>query len=190
MFKGILPVEQAPVPQEAARAFHEIHLPALTSWRTIVNPFSHYVWQTKPPGAWVVLLRLDEYLLTSSDQVPLDVDYAHIYEMLTAHKSALLCRLDDAVGLIGIAVRQAHFDFVPWLPGVAADEATLESLDMEKIKEYCDGPEGLQLPSIINIEPADPLQNPITRRDWLKTCPTGLWLMSLKGEPAIYEVVS
>lgn len=196
MFKGITLADCSPNPQEAVTLISELKPPQLKSWKLIPNLFSPYIWQDKPPGKWVVIVRLDEWLISSSGDIPLDVDYQCVYDMLREHKAALLCRLDPDIGLIGFAVKSAIGPFTPLVPGFTASTAidirTLDAQGMETLveNEAAKWPEGLQKPAIIHVQAPHSLAQMEHRLSWLKQSSTGIWLVALKDEKLeIYEVL-
>ena len=190
MFKGLITVEMAPNSNEVATVVQAINLPALRSWRAIANPFSQYMWQAKPPGVWVVLLRFDEFLVTTSDAVPLDVDYAGVFDSLKAHKGALLARVDSTVGLIGIAIKTGTSEFMPWMPGLSIDETVLAQMSEEPEVPSFEIPEGLLPPAIIKVDLPTDLHTAGLRKDLLRLSPGGVWLMAGRAPLIIYEVLA
>lgn len=196
MFKGVTVYGDTPQPDEVLLELMSLPMPELKSWQLIPNPVSNFVWQVKPPGVWVNLLRYDELLVTSNPHVPLEVDYQHVYDMLGVHKAALLTRLDQDTGLIGVAVRKTNQPFTPLVPGFKAstlvDTSKLDASGVEQLSEEGhDWPKGLQKPSMIGMQAATSLLQPEHRKDWIRKCPEGIWLLNVyKSQLVIYEVFS
>ena len=188
MYRGLAPLEMTLDPQSTGDNLKVYNIPEARSWRNIPDFSKTFVWQVKPSGIWVILMRQDEQLITSSLSVPLDVDYGGIYDMLVDHKSALLCRLSETVGLIGIAASKAGERFIPMTPGFKGHTSALlvpdgsrDSAEVwEEVLAESDPawPEGLQKPSIIHIDSGLSLLEDEERRNWLEQCPEGLWLMA------------
>ena len=199
MFAGLTIPQQCSDPEGAVACMAQQPMPGISLWRDIPNMKTQYVWQAKPPGTWVVLLRFDQQLLTSDVNVPignnpLAVDYASVYAMLLKHRSSLLTRLDPVVGLTAVAVRQEDQPFTPCTPGFhAATLVNVQNLGLKGVENLSehghDWPEGLNEPSTIGIQPAFPLQQPDHRTDWLRKCPDGLWLLTTRQRLEIYEVL-
>ncbi len=196
MYKGITTCGDTPTPYEVFEEIVGLPMPTLQPWQNIAKPNSTFLWSVKPPGEWITLLRYDELLVTSDPNIPLEVDYEHVYAMLAEHKSALLARLDPEVGLIGVAARKPKQPFTPLMPGFSAtamiDPRTLDTTGVEQLSEKDhDWPEGLQKPSIIGMQAAFSLNNPVHRADWLEKYPEGIWLMNATSHALlIYEVLS
>jgi hypothetical protein len=196
MYKGITTHSETPDPKAVLDILFRQPRPVVDSWRAIVHPKASYLWEVKPPGRWVSILRHDELLVTTDPAIPLDVDYAHVFEMLKVHGAALLARLDSEFGLIAVAVSKPNEPFTPLIPGYHASalvdttSLTLEGIEQLSERGY-EWPEGLQKPSIIGMQAALALSSAEHRTYWLKACPEGLWLLSTASRQAltIYEVL-
>lgn len=200
MFAGLTIPEECASPEEAVACMRQQPMPNVYTWREIPNTRSQFIWTAKPPGVWCVLLRFDQQLLTSDSRVPIGdhpnaVDYAAVYEMLTKHRASILCRLQDDVGLTGVAVRHDGQPFTAWVPGFHANTMiNVRDLDTKGVEDLVEGehncPLGLNEPSTIGIQPAFSLEQPDHRADWLRKCPEGLWLLTTRQRLEIYEVLA
>ncbi len=200
-YRGLVPHDMTSNVETTVELLQAYDIPDSQSWRNIPNLGNTFVWQVKPPGVWVILMRQDEWLVTSNLHVPLDVDYEAVYTMLAAHKSALLCRLDSDIGLVGIAASKVGERFIPLIPGFlgAASKLMLPDGVVSNPAEVFDElvaendpswPAGIQKPSIIHLQSAHSLLQADHRLSWLKKCPEGLWLLT--SDPKgfqIYEVL-
>ncbi len=196
-FRGLTIWTLSQSPTEVMTDLEAQPLPTIRTWRAIPNTFGQFVWQAKPPGKWVVLLRFDEQLITSDADVPLEVDYAGTFDMLSEHRASLLARADPEIGLTAVAVRKRGQPFTPCTPGYFA-QTTIDArrLDLEGVEHLSatgySWPEGLNEPSVIGIQSAHSLGDPVHRRSWIERCPEGLWLLSVNKIEGlqIYEVLS
>lgn len=202
MFKGITTIASCSAPEAAADEFKLAPIPLLCDWRMAEDKRAQCLWQAKPPGHWVGLLRLDEYLVTTDPAIPPpdEVDYEAIYYMLTEHRASMITRFDciGGIGLIAVAVRKHGDPYTPCTPGYSAPENVplgeepQNPLGVESVqeKEYI-WPVGLHEPSIIGFNPLYILNLPEQREGWLKKCPEGLWLLNVRNRRLeIYEVLS
>jgi hypothetical protein len=194
-FRGVTTFEHSQRPEETAVALGTIEMPTIATWRAILNPHGSYLWQVKPPGEWVVLLRQHEELISSSEGIPLDVDYNHVFQMLASHNAVLLCRLDSKVGLIGIAARKPVGPFLPMMPGMFSINQDVSKMSAGGLAAVSQTghpwPEGLKKPAIIGIQSASSLISPAHRDSLLHTMPEGVWLLGVSGTHLrIFEVLS
>lgn len=195
MFKGITLIELAENPQLVQQTLDRVTCPTIHSWREMENPFRQFVWSVRPPGRWAAILRYGDWLFTSDPNVPLEVDWAHVYRMLGHHRAALICRLSE-IGLIAVAVQKFGDTPTPLMPGFTATGAIdLKTLDAEGIEQVAeqdhDWPEGLLKPEILHLQTAHSLQDPAHRQSWLEKCDEGLWLLTVtENQLKIFEVLS
>jgi hypothetical protein len=172
-------------------------IPDMRAWWQITNPFGQYLWMVKPPGEWMTVMRFDEWLVSSSPAVPLDVEWEKVFTMLKRHQATLLGRLSGA-GIIAIAVAGPDSPWLPLTPGyrmVVADPLSVLGAtedDLRSVSEdRMDWPAGLLEPSIIHMQSAHSLKQREHRESWLAQYPEGMWLVSVQdGRFRVFEVLN
>ncbi len=206
-FKGLVTSEIAADLYEDHPVFTEIEkitFPQVESWRIMPEKegklYGQYAWTIRPPGVWVSVIRYEDVLIITNDEIPMSVveavDWGALYLMLRYHKATLFSRLHPDYGLIGIAAKQFDEPALPLLPGFTAttdqDLSQMDAKGVEMlIEQQHDWPGGLLAPSVLFVQQANSLKNPEHRASWIQKCPEGLWLMGvIEDELKIYEVLA
>ena len=198
-FQGITVAEIAAGRDDKRKAAVEsIVMPEVRSWRQMdprINPLGQVLWTGRPEGVWVAIMRYENELITTSADVPLDLEWARVYQML-AHHGATLFAVNGEQGLVAVGVSEKDNGIVPLMPGffvkTTIDPRTLDARGMERLSE--EGhlwPEGLVKPWILGMDKPSSLVNPEYRTHWLEQAPSGLWILAiLDGTMQVYEVLS
>ncbi len=206
VFKGVTVREM--VEQDAGRmaALDAVVVPEVVSWRAMappISPWGNFLWTARPPGTWVSLVRYEDELISSSASIPLDVDYAKVYEMLPVQGSALLARVSD-MGLVAVAVWHPTKGGTPLAPGFKANtkEDVLavarsgvlpagfaKAMVEELSEEGHDWPDGLMEPWVLWMKSAHDLG--IKHEEYVaQTQGNGIWLLTAaESALRIYEVI-
>ena len=206
-FNGITIKELVQEDPDRRKAMEDVHAPQVESWRRmspVLNTKGQFLWEVRPPGNWVSVLRYDRELISTSAAVPLDIDWAGIYEMLAIHKGVLHARCSPEVGLIAVAAQRPGEPATPLMPQFSAPGSVMSilNLDAKGLEELAEKepegwPVGLQMPSIIGMQAVFGLGRPeddpetLHRAHYLRQYPEGIWLLtSAIGRLHIYEVLS
>ena len=206
-FNGITIKELVQGDPDRRRAMEDVHTPQVESWRQmspVLNTKGQFLWEVKPPGSWVSILRYEQELISTSAAVPLDINWAEVYEMLAVHGGVLHARCSPEVGLIAVAAQRPGETAQPLMPQFTAPGSVVDILNMDAkgLEELTEqGPEGwpggLHMPSIIGMQAiwglGEPDDSPETlhRAHYLKQYPEGIWLLtSAAGRLHIYEILS
>ncbi len=198
MYKGITVLDLVDDPDKIS-VVEAVKFPEVTSWRLMpahVNPMSDFLWTAKPPGTWVALVRYEEELISTSANIPVEIDFEMIYDMLSVHGAGLLARTGE-LGLIAVAVYHPENGTVPLNPGFTAhvmyDITKLGPEGLETLSEKGhDWPEGLAEPWVLHMQSAHQLDQQAHRDTYLSQVGGhGLWLLKpVAGIMYIYEVLS
>ncbi len=153
-----------------------------------------FLWEVRPPGDWVGIVRFEEELISTSASIPLDVDYSAVWEMLAEHGCILLARVHEDTGLVAVAVKRPNEPYQPLMPGYFAHTAIdVTKLDVEGVErlseEGYDWPEGLLKPVIIGMQNSMSLGIEETVIRTRTEYPEGVWLLTVvQGRLDIFEV--
>lgn len=165
----------------------KVTFPVVHSKHYLPQTKGSMVWQVRPPGEWVGFVKVESLLLSTSAQIPLDVDYESVWRMLgdPIEYNQLLCRLSPEEGLIAFAVKRGPAPFEPLTPGFQAVSKSplIVSSEVEKERQLrelsqsgFDWPAGLQQPSIIHIQSPLPLFQTEHYVQYKMEYPEGIWL--------------
>ncbi len=198
-FQGITVAEiAAGKDEDRAAAVEAITMPVVRSWRQMdprINPLGQMLWTGRPEGSWVAVLRYENELITTSPDVPLDLEWDKVYQMLAGH-GATLYAVSGEQGLVAVAVSKAGKGAVPLMPGFFAhmtiDPRVLDAVGMERLSEEGhDWPKGLARPWILGMDKPSSLVITEHRQHWLAQAPAGLWILAMLDDTMqVYEVLS
>ena len=142
------------------------------------------------------MLRYEDELIVTDADVPLDVEWAKMHDMMKRHGTVLFCTV-GASGFVAVAIQSPGEAPTPLLPGFTArtlvDVTTLDASGLENLSETGhDWPEGLGKPSIIGLIKVASLKDPEHRLHYLKMVePFGIWvIVVVAGSLHVYEVLS
>ncbi len=197
-FRGLTTNEIAQLDPARAALIEKIVAPPVQSWRQmspLVNPLGQCLWLARPIGEWVTVLRYEDELIVSSADVPLELEWEKLHEMLRVH-GAILHAMLGLQGFTAVLVESPDGDQLPLMPGYFAGTVIdVKSLDKEGTEDLSeqghDWPEGLAEPWILALDKVASLVNPEHRKSYLKTVPYGIWVLAvLSGKVHVYEVLS
>ena len=175
----------------------EIEYPRIESWRTIPNTAAWRAKQgmftVKPAGKWAAMVRIKSHLVATTGDIPLEPDWAHVYDMLASDGAKLYCRFEGEF-TVAVAVQSPDGWFTPLAPDYTQVVANVEDMTVADVADINKGnwPNDLAKPWVLHVGPLYALLVPQQRQELVeKSEGYGLWVLQPgQGDLTIYEVLS
>ena len=184
--------------------FPKLQFPIVQSWRKI--NFNR-AWRKKaclytvrPQGRWGALIRQDNILIASHGEIPIDIEWSKVWNMLSANDNVLY-GVGDTEFFVGVAVGGVNGPVMPLSP-ISEDSKVESDLFLPNGDKAVKGqsgasggisdwPEGLGMPWILKLGTFESIDELEHRRFYMaQTKGYGLWLMTAYSENTwIYEVL-
>ena len=177
--------------------FPKLTMPRMESWRNLpvdnASRAMSCVYEAKPMGDWAAIIRKGNGLVSTSGNIPLAVDWVHVYHMLR-RENGVLYAVSDGETIVAEAIGVLGSTATPLVPGFKKTSVQLHNQDgiVEEHNLGEDWPEGLATPWILHFGAFNSIHDIEHRQSYLdKTNGHGLWLLSVIGkELVVYEVLS
>ena len=197
-FQGIRLIETGEYPK--------LMIPTVESWRVIPDNIKsnnmQCIYEAKPQGEWVAIIRKSNGLVATNGNIPLSIDWPHVHFMLK-RENGVLYAVSDGETLVATAVGTVGNLANPLVPGLKKTiirregERELTSGEMHEAAlrgedTLADWPEGLATPWILSMGTFGSIHDTTYRQNCVeRTNGNGVWLLAvIDGSMRIFEVLS